>query len=173
MVFFFTLSDAIHSWFALLVIIFTVLGASIAISSSDRMSMLCSVVIVSVGKSLLIYIGMSSSNGIMSVSLAAGTSSSKDMVSFIGLTVWIVFFETFLTSCLSLSSNRLSSIQMSSVLKFLCWLFSFKMPSIKLMALVCSFCSAAASLTLSNSCFSWENSSFTAFVSEFFSVSIP
>ena len=132
----------------LVVIIFTFLGAPIAFLLSDSMWMSSLVAIVSMGKSLSICIGMSWSKGIMSVSLAVGTSSSKYIMSFIGITLSIISFETFLTFCLSLLSNRLSSIQISSVLTFLNRLFSFKMSSIRLMAPVCIFYSVAASLTL-------------------------
>ena len=53
---------------------------------------------------------------------------------------------------------------MSSVSTLLNGLSSSKMSSIKLIASVSEFCSIAALLTLSNSCFSFENSLFVVCV---------
>ena len=66
---------------------------------------------------------------------------------------------------LSLLSNKLSSIQMSSVLIFLKGLSSSKMSSINLIVSSSFFCLAAASFTASNCCFNLSNSSFMACVS--------
>ena len=54
---------------------------------------------------------------------------------------------------------------MSSVSIFLNGLSSPKMSSVKLIVLVCDFCSVAALLTLSISCLSFENSLFVTYVS--------
>ena len=109
-----------------------------------------SIVIVSIGISLSISMGM---------------SPSIDMMSFIGLVVSSISFEIFLTACLSLLSNKLSSIQMLSVPIFLYGLLSSKMSLTKLMASVCIFCCVTALLTLSDSRFIWGNLSFIACVS--------
>ena len=70
----------------------------------------------------------------------------------------IISFEISLMSCASSLSNSLSSIQMSSGSIVLKGLSSSKISSMKLIASSCNFCSVAALLALSNSCFNLENS---------------
>ena len=117
------------------VIIFTFFGTSIAIPSSDGISVSSSIVIVSMGDL--------KSSSIMS---AKGSFTS------------LISFEISLMSCLSSLSNSLSSIQMSYVSIFLRGLFSSKILSIKLVESSCNFCSVTALLTLSNSYFGLWNS---------------
>ena len=83
----------------------------------------------------------------------------------IGLLLSIIYLAASLTARLLSLPNKLSSIQMSSVSICLKGLSSCKISSTKLIASVCIFCSVVASIMLSNSCFSSENSLFVACVS--------